>query len=271
LNNIGIRKEELCSMSVILLEKDNKVALLTLNRPDKLNSINPEMAEMLEKTMVEVSEDDEIKAIVIRGEGRAFCAGGDFALLKALNTPEAARKCIRQLGRVIETMTSMKKPIIAAVEGAAVGAGCNLALACDFAIASETSKFGEVFVNIGLVPDMGGGYLLTKRVGPQKAKELIMTGRMIPGPEAVEIGLALKCVKPDELMPEAIGLARKLAKGPSIALGYSKYLVNISGDIDLKTYLDIEADYQAICLNTEDHKEGLASFGEKRKPEFKGR
>lgn len=258
-------------MSVLLLEKDNGIGLLTLNRPEKLNSINPEMAKMLEDVMAQASEDDDITVLVIRGQGRAFCAGGDFDLLKSLDTPEAARRCIRRLGRVVEIMQTMKKPIIAAVEGPAVGAGCNLALACDFVIASETAKFGEVFVNIGLVPDMGGAYLLARRVGPQKAKELIMTGRMISGMEAVELGLALKCVKPDELMPEAMGLARKLSKGPLIAIGYSKYLVNISPDIDLKTFLDIEADFQAICLNTEDHKEGLAAFSEKRKPVFKGK
>ncbi|HHV08412.1 MAG TPA: enoyl-CoA hydratase/isomerase family protein [Firmicutes bacterium] len=255
----------------LLLEKKGNIGIITLNRPDKMNTMTPLFIKEYNEVLDKVSLDPEVRVVILQAKGKAFCAGGDFELLKALDTAPKARFTIREIGKAIAKMYHMPKPIIAAVQGAAAGGGANLALSCDFVIASEKARFGQAFVNIGLVPDTGGMWSLTRAVGVMRAKELAMTGRLIGAKEAESYGMVLKVVPVDELEQEVMAFAQQLAAQAPIAVGYIKQIANRISDITQETYADLEADLMGIALQTEDHKEGLAAFLEKRKPVFKGK
>jgi len=253
-----------------LFEKVDGIGIITLNRPDKMNTMTPQFIKEYDEVVDAIADDSEIRVVVLKANGKAFSAGGDFELLKELNTPVKARATIRALGYTMTKISEMGKPWIAAVNGAAAGGGANLALSCDFVIASEKAKFGQAFVNIGLVPDTGGMWALAKMVGITRAKELAMTGRLIDAEEAERYGMVLKVVPSEKLDEEVMAFAKQLAEKAPLAIGYIKKIANRIHELSMASYCDLEADLMGIALQTKDHKEGVQAFLEKRKPVFKG-
>lgn len=260
----------------MILEKEGGVATLTLNRPDKLNAISTEMWKDLKRVIDTVANDDEIKVLIFTGAGRGFCSGSDVSGRLAARfsgqEPEeiTQKELLEPVGYVAYLIHSLDIPIIAAINGPATGAGLSLALLGDIRIASEAAKFSAIWVRVGLIGDLGATYLLPRIVGISKAMEMLSTGEMIDAREAERIGLVSKVVPPDELMPAAKEMADKLSNGPAIAIKLTKRAVYKGIHNDLLTQLDFESYGQNICRNTEDHKEGVKSFIEKRTPQFKG-
>ena len=256
----------------ILLTKDDCVAIVTLNRPEALNALTLTMREEIGTVFESFRTDDSVRAVVLTGAGRAFCAGGDVKGMADVKPPVDTRDFIRGVShRALKAIATLEKPVIAKVNGVATGAGCNMALACDIVIASETAKLGQAFVRIGLGPDWGGAYFLSRLIGPAKAKELLFTGKLIDAREAERIGLVNQVVPPDELEPTVLSLARQLAQGPTRAIGIAKMLVTKGLELDLGSLLDYEAYAASVCMQTDDHQEGVRAFIEKRAPEFRGR
>ncbi|MBS7620463.1 enoyl-CoA hydratase [Candidatus Bathyarchaeota archaeon] len=248
---------------------EDSVYWIILNRPDKLNSINPEMLEMLERALDKVEGDSEIRCVVITGAGdRAFSAGADISFFRNLS-PEEAEKVISSKGHhaFLRIMNS-NKPVIAAVNGLALGGGCELSLMCDFRIASDKARFGQTEVNLGLIPGWGATRILPKIVGPSHAKWMMMTGCILSAEEALKIGLVNRVVQSDQFSEEIKRFAISLAKGPNVALAEIKRLIN-SSIVD-ESDLASEAKSFGRIFETEDFKEGLTAFFEKRKPCFKG-
>jgi len=248
------------------------VARLTLNSPQTRNSLHLEMAKDLNEAMDFLHGRQDIKALVLTGEGKAFSSGGDLReMLERKMEMVEAYEMVKSYYPFLEKLTNLPLPVIAAVNGAAVGAGFNVALACDIIYASTEAIFSQGFVLVGLTPDMGGTYYLPRIAGLHRAKELVFTGRQISAHEAMEMGIVNRVLDPERLMPEANTLAEKLATGPNVALKLAKTLLNESHKRDLKEALEVEALCQATCFQTEDHKEGAGAFLEKRRPQFKGR
>jgi enoyl-CoA hydratase len=238
-----------------------------------MNALDMKLFSELKVVVEEVEEDKEIRAVVITGSGKAFCSGIDITILSSfaqMSTFEI-REFIRSTQRTLNSLEDMEKPVIAAVNGYALGGGCDIALACDIRIASESASFGELYVRLGLVPDMGGTQRLAKLVGPGKAKELIFTGDRIDAYEARRIGLVERVAAEDKFQDEVMELAKGLAQGPTVAIGLAKIAINRGLGMDVKAGLEYEAYAQTICLKTEDVTEGATAFKEKRKPQFKGR
>ena len=256
----------------ILVEKEGGIAKVILNRPEALNALDEETYDELWLAVEDVRVDQEIRAVVVTGAGRAFCAGLDLKYGERLSEapPQKFRAIMRKIQETFR-LERLEKPVIAAVNGYALGNGCDLALACDFRIASENARFGMVYTQLGLVPDVGGAYRLTRLVGVSKAKELIFTGITINAKEAQRIGMVDKVVPAEGLDSAAFDLARKLAKGAPIAIGLSKMAINNSLDADLKTALEFDAYAQSICFQTEDVREGMIARAQKREPVFKGK
>lgn len=265
--------EQAAEEKVVLYEQTPEgVGIVTLNRPKSLNAIVDEMRAELLELMTRLSSDRSVKAIVITGAGRAFCAGGDVKQMSsARNGFEIRDRMKGYMHNVVKLIWTMEKPVIAAVNGYAVGAGCNLALACDFVIAAETAKFNQSFVNIGLAPDTGGLYFLPQLVGLAKAKELMLRGKPIDAVEAERIGMIMKAVPGETLMDEAMALADELAAGAPRAIGLTKLMLNRSADMTLEQTLEYEVSVQASLISSDDHKEGARAFSEKRKPVFTGK
>jgi len=254
----------------IILEKKEGVATLTLNRPEKLNAINRKMTEELENAMAEISKDKDVRVLVITGAGRAFCSGADVSDMTEA-TPVESRHWVHEANKIILAVTELEKPVIAKVNGFAVGIGCSLALSADMIIASENAQFSLLFSRIGLIPDGGSLFHLPRLVGPAKAKELIFTAKMVDAKEAERIGLINKVVPANELDNEVNTLAKQLAEGPTLAYGMAKKIINKGLNMDLGSVLECEAFGQTLAGTTEDAREGVTAFLEKRKPEFKGR
>ena len=253
----------------LLVDKKDFVATVTFNRPKQFNALDLVMRAELKVALADLAADKEVKVLILTGAGeKAFCAGGDITTMSGETAP-SARDRLRSVGLITKMMADMEKPIIAAVNGVAVGAGMNIALAADMIIASETARFRETFANIGLIPDLGGFYTLSMRVGVPRAKELMMTARFIESQEALAIGLVNRVVPQDQLMNEANALAAGLAKGPSRVYGMVKTALNL-WPMNLQTYLELEANMQAVAFGTQDFDEGRRSFLEKRKPVFTG-
>lgn len=248
----------------LIVTKKESVGTITLNRPEKLNGITLEMTGELMQATEQLARDSDVRVVVLTGVGRAFCAGGDLAQ-GAVDLPKSrvAMDRTRDAGEVCLNLRKMEKPAIAAVNGPAVGGGCNLALACDIIIASEKASFGEVFVRVGLHPDMGGSYFLPRLVGTAKACELIFTGKVIDAREAERIGMVNQVVPHELLETTVMDLARSLAKSSSVALGLSKRSIYQGMAMDLPSALEMEARAQAICVLSEDAKEGARAFLEK--------
>jgi len=258
--------------STISVQKEEAVATITLNKPDKLNSIDPQLISEVTSVMGEMGKDEQVRAVILTGAGRAFCAGGDVqTLLADAEGPIDMSQRAQNGAAMVSAMRSLPKPLIAAVNGPAVGGGCILALACDIIIAAEEAKFGSGFVLLGLHPDSGGIYLLTRLVGVARASELIFTGKIIDAQEAERIGLVNHVVPASELMTTVKELANRLAQGPTKAIGLTKATMHQQLTMDMASALELEARSAGLCLATEDANEGIRAFLEKRRPVFKGK
>lgn len=249
---------------------EENVLLIIMNKPKSLNALDDDIKSDLNELFNEAHENEEVKVVVITGSGRAFSAGGDLNSLEKIGQAIEGRDRIKKLHLLVKKMVDLEKPIIAAVNGFAVGAGFNLALASDIIIASEDAKFSQIFSKVGLIPDAGGLYFLPRLVGPHRAKELVFTGKMIDANEALRIGIVNKVVKNEDLLTESQILAKQLARGPSKAIAFSKKIINKSLEWDLETLLETEAFAQGVCMNSHDFKEGVKAFKEKREPNFRG-
>lgn len=259
-------------MNSIELKIENNIAYITLNRPEVFNSFNREMALMLQNVFDDCETNDEIRAIVLTGNGKAFCAGQD---LKEVTSPElnpGFKKILEEhYNPIITRIRTIEKPIIAAVNGVAAGAGANIALACDVVVASEQASFIQAFSLIGLIPDSGGTFFLPRLIGFQKASALMMLGDKISADEAEKMGMIYKCVPKEDFESTVQQLAIKLANMPTRALALIKKSLNQSMTNDLESQLALESKYQIEAARTEDYAEGVSAFIEKRKPNFKGK
>jgi 2-(1,2-epoxy-1,2-dihydrophenyl)acetyl-CoA isomerase len=256
----------------IIFRKDKGVAVITLNRQETRNALDEKMYDDLFHVLDEIEKDDEVCAVVITGAGSAFCSGGHLSLIQRLaESTIIGREVVLRGNKLVMRMAELEKPVISAVNGAAVGAGCSLALAGDIVIASESAVFFQRFVRLGLLPDSGGLFILPRLVGVSTAKKLCFTGDMVNAKEAERMGLVNKVVPAEELEAEALALAERLAQGPTKAIGLMKTIINRGLNSDLAAVCEYEAQAQSILFQTEDFKEGMQAFLEKREPKFKGR
>jgi 2-(1,2-epoxy-1,2-dihydrophenyl)acetyl-CoA isomerase len=258
----------------IILTTDGPVATIKLNRPDKLNAFGGPMREELLDAIARIHSDEELRVLVITGEGRGFSAGGDIDHLKQLResqNEEGFRRALSQGQQITHALLSLPKPVIAAVNGPCAGAGFSFALGCDIRIASDVATFGASFARIGLHPDWGGSWLLPRLVGSANACELIFTGRMISAQEAERIGLVNRVVPHDQLMPTVMELASTMANNAPRVLRLAKESIYRSLTSDLETAVAREIQVQSECFHSEDFLEGLTAFKERRKPQFRGR
>ncbi len=261
-------------MSDTLYEIRDSVAVITLNRPEKLNSVTFAQLNELVVRLNEYEQDDAVRAILLTGTGRGFCTGADLGGgggREDMTTPVGMKLSAHLYGRVCFTLANTEKPVVAAVNGVAAGSGCNLALSCDIIFAAKSGRFIEIFVRRGMIPDGGGTYFLPRSIGLARAKELFFSGDPVGADQALALGMINRVVADEELQAEAFAYARKLASGPTRSIGMIKRLLNRSFDSDLATQLDFEAAYQGLVTSTEDIQEGWTSFFEKREPRFKGR
>ena len=256
----------------IIKNIENNVAYLRLNRPDVFNSFNREMALLFQEELDLCAEDENIKAIVITGEGKAFCAGQDLKEVTSPDLNPGFKKILEEhYNPIIKRIRAVEKPVVAAVNGVAAGAGANIALACDVVIASEHASFIQAFSKIGLVPDSGGTYFLPRLIGFQKASALMMLGDKVSAEEAEKLGMVYKLCSSAYFESDVRQTAETLAKMPTRALGYTKRLLNKSTSNSLEEQLVMESELQIASAQSEDYAEGVAAFVEKRKPNFKGR
>ncbi|MGJ8592026.1 MAG: enoyl-CoA hydratase-related protein [Aquaticitalea sp.] len=256
----------------ILLKIENKVAYITLNRPEVFNSFNREMAFLLQDTLDACEKNDEVRAIVLTGNGKAFCAGQDLKEVTDQELNPGFKKILDEhYNPIIKRIRAIKKPIIGAINGVAAGAGANIALACDIVVAHEKVSFIQAFSLIGLVPDSGGTFFLPRLIGFQKAQALAMLGDKIDAEEAEKMGMIYKVIPSENFEEEVNKLASKLANMPTKALGMIKELFNKSMTNTLEEQLALESKLQIEAAQSADYAEGVAAFIEKRKPEFKGK
>lgn len=259
------------AFETLLYDIDGGVLTITLNRPESYNACNEQLTTDLQEALKNAERDAAVRAIVLTGAGKAFCSGQD---LKEAPEPGTKRSLSDSLQRrynpIIRKLTSMPKPIIAALNGVAAGAGCSLALACDLRVASENASLLQAFVNIGLVPDSGSSYFLARIVGYSRAFEIATLGEKIPAQRALELGLVNQVVPEGELMDAAYALARRYAQGPTRAYGYIKKMLHRAGHSSLDEALDYEVFMQEAAGRTRDYTEGVQAFVEKRKAAFTG-
>jgi enoyl-CoA hydratase len=258
----------------IKVEKEGKLATLTLNRPDSLNSIHPQLHREIENIWMDVARDVDVNAIILTGAGKAFSAGGDVKGMDSRSDPDEARRyslmTVGNARRLIQNMLMVEQPIIGAINGDAVGLGATIALFCDVVIAAEKARFGDPHVKVGIVAGDGGAIIWPALIGVSRAKEFLMTGKLINAVEAERIGLVNHVVPLNEVLPKARELAQELADGPTWAIRYTKVAVNkfLSNQVNL--ILDASLGLEMLTFNTADHKEATKAWVEKRKPQFKG-
>ena len=257
----------------VLYEKANGVANIGLNRPEKLNAFDATMHEDLRAALDGAAVDEEVRCVVLRGEGRGFSAGADLAevVREADGDPDLGEYLRNTYSLLVKRMAAIEKPIVAALHGPVYGAGVGIALACDLRIAAESAKFSVAFIKIGLMPDAGVTFFLPRVVGLGRAMQMSMLGDAVDAEEAYRIGLVNEVVSDEALQDETRKLAEHLAAMPTGALGRIKHALYASFETDLETALESEAEGQTFCGYTQDHKEGVAAFFEKRPPEFTGR
>jgi enoyl-CoA hydratase len=255
------------------LDRSEGVATLTLNRPTTLNSWNQKMRDELREAVRQLVFDDEVRVLVITGEGRAFSAGEDVRGMQGLTEmgTRGFRRVARDIHNVFDEIEAMEVPVIAAINGTAAGGGLELALSCDFRFAADTAKLGFPENNVGLIPGSGGCSRLVKLVGIAKAKRLVMTGEMILAPRALEMGLVDEVFPSAHLVQRTLEFAAQLAAKAPMALGLAKLVLNACANVDPDTGRHLERLGQSVLKKTEDHEEGAKAFVEKRKPKFKGR
>jgi 2-(1,2-epoxy-1,2-dihydrophenyl)acetyl-CoA isomerase len=263
----------MADFKAIELTIENQVATITLNRPDARNAVNDDMREELLSVLTDARTNLDVRALVLTGSGKGFCTGADLSRRGSGPTgPGAAREMMRTRSqRLIRALWELEKPIVAAVNGVAAGLGAHLAFACDLVIAAADARFIEVFVRRGLAVDAGGAYLLPRLIGLAKAKELVFFGDDLSAEDAMRIGLVNKVVPADGLAAAAREWSQRLASGPTFALGMSKRLLNRSLECDMETAFDEEAMVQSLVTQSEDTKEGMLAFAERRQPKFTGR
>jgi enoyl-CoA hydratase/carnithine racemase len=258
----------------LLYEVKDGIATLTLNRPERLNALGDTLREDLLDGVTRASQDAEVRVIVLTGAGKGFCSGGDVKAMNENKERGVGRPLTEKVApgrdRGVLALRDAPKPVIAAVNGAAAGAGFNIALCCDIRLASTAAKFSQAFVKRGLHPDWGGTYFLPRVVGVAKACELIWTGDVIDAEQALRLGIVSAVHPPEELLPATYALARKIADGPPIAIRLSKRAIYHSLETDLKKALEFETYAQNICFDTEDAREGIRAFVDKRPPVFRG-
>jgi len=254
----------------ILKKLENGVLTLTLNRPTVFNSFNKEMALTLQDELKKAVVNDEVRAILLTGEGKAFCAGQDLAEATASDGPSLQSIVKEHYNPIIELIRTIEKPVVAAVNGVAAGAGANIALACDITFAKESASFIQAFSKIGLIPDSGGTFFLPRIIGMQKATALMMTGDKVSANQAESMNLIYKSVADDSFEDVVIAFVQNLAKMPTKGLGLTKRALNASFKNDLTSQLALEEELQTVAGTTHDFKEGVQAFLEKRTPNFKG-
>lgn len=257
-------------MKSVLYRFENAVGYISLNRPEKANTMTLEVKTELTEILRKVRGDNSVRTLIITGNGKYFCAGGDVSTMGGSQSVVEGRERMKYAAEWVKELANIEKSTIAVVNGPAVGAGLSLALACDFIIASQTASFACSFIKVGLVADTGILYHLPRRVGLSKAKRLIFTGETISGLEAERIGLVDTTVPQEELMKRAIEFAEMIAKGPTYAIGMNKTILNKSYETDLNMLLELEATSQAVAFQTSDHKVAAQAFQEKHQPTFKG-
>ncbi|NNC82029.1 MAG: 2-(1,2-epoxy-1,2-dihydrophenyl)acetyl-CoA isomerase [Flavobacteriales bacterium] len=257
-------------MNAVLYEKKDKVGYITLNRPDVLNSFNIPMGKELRQVLEECRDDDSIRALYLTGAGRAFCAGQELQEAIAPDGPGIGTIVDETYNPIITLIREIPKPIVCGVNGVAAGAGANIALACDITFAVESAKFVQAFSSIGLIPDSGGTHTLPRLIGYQRAAALMYTADKVSAQEAADMGMIYRCV-PDDGLSEAYAFASRLASRPTKGIGMTKMLLNQSPVNTIFEQLTLERDAQIKAFDTEDCKEGVNAFLEKRKPEYTGR
>ena len=259
------------TFKTLIFEREDELAIVTFDRPGQLNSLSTQFLEDLNKVIDEAERNDEIRVLIITGKGKAFCAGADLSEAETFSSAWDDRSFLRKVQITFTRFERMSKPVIACVNGLALGGGCELALACDLRIASETARFGVPEVKVGVIPGAGGTQRLPRTVGITKALEMLFTGDPITAEEAYRVGLVNKVVPADVLMVEAGKMAKSLAEKAPLALKMAKVAAITGLNIDLDSGLLLELQCLGFLFNTEDRKEGMKAFLEKRKPQFKGK
>lgn len=265
-----IRDTERTMFKNLIVSREGGIATVQLNRPQKKNSLNSELRREMEAALTDIGRDPSVRVVIITGGKEFFCAGADIAELSEATSAESASRHAREFQILFDRVESLPQPVIAAVSGYALGGGCELALACDFRIASETAKFGLPEIKIGALPGGGGTQRLPRLIGPARAKEIIFTGDPIGAEEALSLGLVTKVVPKERLLEEANTFAWRLASLPRLAMEASKMLINRSLEMDLQSGLELEACCLGTLAATHDLKEGILAFLERRRPNFTG-
>ena len=258
------------NMTFIISEIEGSVLKIKLNRPDKFNSFNREMALQLQAELDKAATDKNIRAVYLTGEGKAFCAGQDLSEAMDVNGPGIEKIVREHYNPIIEKIRNLEKPVVCGVNGVAAGAGANIALACDVVIAATSVAFIQAFSKIGLIPDSGGTFILPRLIGFGKASALMMLGDKVSAHDAEKMGMIYKVVEDEKLQIEGFETAKKLAEMPTKAMGFTKKLLNASMTNNLIDQLEFEADMQVHATGTSDYTEGVSAFLEKRKAIFKG-
>ena len=251
-------------------EMVDAVAVITLDRPEKLNALTVEMREALGTAFESAGRDPQVRAVLLRASGPAFSASGDVSKMGDF-TPATGRELLKLAHRMVRNLANIEKPVVAATRGAVAGIGWSMAMACDAVIASDTARFSQVFRHVGLAPDGGAVYFLTQHLGLLRAKELVYSGRRVDAQEALALGLVNRVVPDAELDSLAMAHAQELARGPTFALGMAKKMFKSMYQPDLEAALDAEAWAQGLALLTDDHREGVQAFFDKRPASFQGR
>ncbi len=267
------------SYETVILEKDNHIATLTLNRPDRMNAVGPQMARDILAALNEADNDDDARVLIFTGAGKAFCAGADVGGMSGgeregvgtMTTDDQRRYHARVVGKIGQTLQRMQKPTIAMVNGVAVGGGCDMALACDLRTGCENTRFMNAFIRMGLLPGWGGTWLYPRVMGLGRALQYLLTGDFLVAQEAERIGVLNILTTADNLKKDTLALATKIAEGPPIAIRLMKMQVYKGLQTDMETAVEMAAACETIALTSADHKEAVAAFREKRKANFQGK